>query len=196
MKPGDKIIHLFYNMNTIHLQTERLRLRPVAIEDLDQIHALHSLEETDRFNTLGIPKDKEETRLICEGWIAGNTKEKNDRFIFTVELATGGQFIGVTGLRLGKEKYRNAEVWFKFHPDFWNKGYATETLRQLIAFGFDDLQLHRIEAGCATENTGSYKVMEKAGMTREAHTRQLLPLKSGWADNYGYAILSTDKRST
>ena len=182
-------------MNTTHLYTERLLLRPVAMEDLDQIHALHSLEETDRYNTLGIPKDKEETRLVCEGWIAENTREKNNRFIFVVELTPGGRFIGVTEMKLGKETYRNAEVWFKFHPDFWNKGYATEALRKLIAFGFDDLHLHRIEAGCATENTASFKVMEKAGMTREAHTRQLLPLKSGWADNYGYAILSTDKRT-
>jgi [ribosomal protein S5]-alanine N-acetyltransferase len=49
-----------------------------------------------------------------------------------------------------------------------------------------------VEAGCAIGNTGSIKVLEKAGMKREAHTRQLLPLKSGWSDNYGYAILSTD----
>lgn len=182
-------------MNTIHLHTERLLLRPVIIEDLDLIHDLHSLEETDRFNTLGIPKDKEETRQICDTWIAGNAKADRRRFIFAVELLATAQFIGVTGVTLGKEKYRNAEVWFKFHPTFWNKGYATESLKRLIAFGFEDLYLHRIEAGCATENIGSLKVMEKAGMIREAHTRQLLPLKSGWADNYGYAILSTDKRN-
>lgn len=181
-------------MNTIHLQTERLHLRPVAITDLDRIHELHSLEETDRFNTLGIPKDLEETRQICENWIAENAKEKNSRFIFTIELNGTTQVIGFTGMNLGKETYRNAEVWFKFHYHFWNKGYGTETLKQLIAFGFDHLKLHRIEAGCAIGNTGSIKVMEKAGMIREAHTRQLLPLKSGWSDNYGYAILSTDQR--
>lgn len=182
-------------MNTFLLHTERLLLRPVAIEDLDDIHELHSLEETDRFNTLGIPKDLDETRLICETWIAENAKEKSSRFIFAVELNETKQMIGLTGITPGKEKYKNAEVWFKFHHHFWNKGYGTETLNQLIAFGFDELKLHRIEAGCATENTGSVNVMEKAGMLREAHTRQLLPLKSGWADNYGYAILSTDKRN-
>jgi len=188
-------VNYFYLiMNTIHLHTGRLLLRPVIIEDLDLIHALHSLEETDRFNTLGIPKNIEETRQVCEGWIAENAREKNRSFIFVVELADTHEFIGITGMRPGKEKYRNAEVWFKFHPGFWNKGYGTETLKRLIAFGFDELKLHRLEAGCAAENTGSVKVMEKAGMVREAHTRQLLPLKSGWADNYGYAILSTDKR--
>ena len=61
-------------------------------------------------------------------------------------------------------------------------------------FGFEDLKLHRIEAGCAVDNIGSFTVLKKVGMLREAHTRQLLPLKSGWSDNYGYAILSTDER--
>ena len=183
-------------MNDIHLNTQRLRLRPVSMDDLDQIHELHSLEETDRYNTLGIPKDKEETRLVCESWIAETTKEKNRSFIFAIELATDQQFIGLIGMRPGKEKYNKTEVWFKFHYHFWNKGYGTEALKRIIAFGFDELKLHRIEAGCATENIGSVNVMEKAGMIREAHTRQLLPLKSGWADNYGYAILSTDKRAS
>lgn len=60
--------------------------------------------------------------------------------------------------------------------------------------GFETLQLHRIEAGCAVGNIGSMTVLEKVGMFREAHTRKLLPLKSGWSDNYRYAILSTDLR--
>lgn len=181
-------------MNGIHLHTERLCLRPVVIEDLEAIHELNSLEETARFNTGEIPKNKEETRMTCETRIVENAKEKGSRFIFTVELTGTGQFIGLIGMNKGKEKYNNAEVWFKIHPHFWNKGYGTEALKGMITFGFDHLKLHRIEAGSATENTASVKVIEKAGMLREAHTRQLLPLKSGWADNYGYAILSTDKR--
>ncbi len=84
------------------------------------------------------------------------------------------------------------KCWFKLHPNYWNKGYATESLNGIIQFGFENLKLHRIEAGCAIENKGSIKVLEKVGMTREAHTRKLLPLKSGWSDHYGYAILSTD----
>jgi RimJ/RimL family protein N-acetyltransferase len=179
-------------MNTSHLYTGRLSLRPVITEDLDFIHELNSLEETARFNTGEIPKDLEETRTLCEKWMAENAKAENRSFIFTIELIDTKQFIGLIGMNLGKEKYRNAEVWFKFYPHSWNKGYGTEALKEMIAFGFNHLNLHRIEAGCATGNTGSVRVMEKAGMLREAHTRQLLPLPSGWADNYGYAILASD----
>ncbi|MDG2433962.1 GNAT family protein, partial [Flavobacterium sp.] len=54
------------------------------------------------------------------------------------------------------------------------------------------LKLHRISAGCATANVGSYKVLEKAGMLREGLSRQLIPLKTGWSDCYEYAILADD----
>jgi [ribosomal protein S5]-alanine N-acetyltransferase len=179
-------------MNNVYLSTERLHLRPVTAADLTAIHELHSLPETDEFNTLGIPENIEQIRAILDKWMAANNREHNRSYIFAVELTGKNIFTGLAGINPGKEKYRNAEVWFKFHPKYWNRGYATETLKKLIEFCFNDLKLHRIEAGCAIGNTGSIKVLEKAGMKREAHTRQLLPLSSGWSDNYGYAILSTD----
>ena len=179
-------------MNTKILKTERINFRPITALDLDYIHELHSLKETDEFNTLGIPAAIEETKLVLEKWIFENNKELTTHFTFAVELNTGNQIIGLIGINLGKVKYKNAEVWFKLHKDHWNKGYATESLKEILRFGFNKLNLHRIEAGCAVGNIGSICVLEKTGMIREAHTRKLLPLSSGWSDNYGYAILATD----
>lgn len=181
-------------MNTLHLETERLNLMLVSEKYTEDIHRLHSLPETDAYNTLGIPKDITETKIIVEKWIADAHFENPKNYTFAIELKGEQTFIGIIGIHLGKEKYRNAEVWFKLNYRFWNKGYATESLKKIIAFGFENLNLHRIEAGCAVENIGSIAVLEKVGMIREAHTRKLLPLKSGWSDNYGYAILSTDDR--
>lgn len=62
----------------------------------------------------------------------------------------------------------------------------------MLEFGFTELNLHRIEAGCAVENTGSIRVLEKVGMIREGRKRKVLPLKNGWSDNFHYAILSSD----
>ena len=179
-------------MNDVNFKTERLNLRPISENDIKNIHNLHSLAETDKFNTLGIPNNISETEIIVEKWIFENNLENNKNFTFAIELNEKEEFIGLIGINLGKEKYRNAEVWFKIDYNYWNKGYATESLKEIIRFGFNDLKLHRIEAGCAIENIGSINVLEKVGMQREAHTRKLLPLKSGWSDNYGYAILSTD----
>jgi RimJ/RimL family protein N-acetyltransferase len=179
-------------MGGIVLKSERIHIRSILYSDLEAIHNLHSLSETDRFNTLGIPENIEQTAAIINLWLSENNKEKIQKFTFAVELIEGKKFIGLIALNLGKEKFQTAEVWYKFHPAFWNKGYATEALKTIIDFGFKELKLHRIEAGCAIENIASINVLEKAGMVREGQKRKVLPLKTGWSDNFEYAILSTD----
>lgn len=178
----------------LNLKTERLILSPIANQNIEDVYKLQSLEETARFNTSKIPNSIDETKMIVENWIAENSKNKITQFTYAVLLNDSNKFIGLIGIKLGKEQYKNAEVWFQYHYKCWHNGYATESLRRILDFGFRDLKLHRIEAGCAIENFGSIRVLEKVGMIREAHTRKLLPLKSGWSDNYGYAILSTDQR--
>ncbi|MEZ7500275.1 GNAT family N-acetyltransferase [Flavobacterium sp. Arc3] len=172
----------------------RLKLRLIDNGDLDAIHILHSLPETDEFNALGIPENSAETSSIITPWIAANQEEDIQIYTFAIEESTTNQFIGLFGLKLGAKKYRRGEVWYKLHVDYWGKGYGTEALNRILDFGFEDLKLHRIQAGCAVDNIGSIKVLEKAGMLREGRGRQLLPLKSGWSDNFEYAILETDDR--
>ena len=162
------------------LKTERLNLRPISENDIENIFELQSLEQTAKFNTSKVPIDINETKINVAKWIAENNKENIKHCTFAVEQIDEEKFIGLIGIHLGKEHYKNAEVWFQFDYRFWNKGYATESLRKIIDFGFETLKLHRIEAGCAVDNVGSFTVLEKVGMLREAHTRQLLPLKSGW----------------
>ena len=181
-------------MTEIKLSTDRLKLRFIELSDLESIHVLHSLPETDEFNTLGIPKNIQETKSIIENWILDNESPDANSFIFAIEQNMTQKFIGLISIKLGKEKFKSGEVWYKLHADYWNKGYGTEALHEILNFGFEKLQLHRIEAGCAVDNIGSIKVLEKVGMTREGRKRQVLPLKSGWSDNYEYAILSTDIR--
>lgn len=181
-------------MTEIEILTARIKLRFIEMSDLNSIHELHSLPETDEFNALGIPQHINETKSTIEPWVADNKLSKIKNYTFAIETKSDELFIGLFGLKLGNEKYKRGEVWYKIHSDYWNNGYATESLRAVIDFGFDHLKLHRIEAGCAVENIGSIKVLEKVGMIREGRGRQLLPLKSGWSDNFEYAMLETDAR--
>lgn len=159
---------------------------------MDAIHKMNSLPEVDQYNTLGLPENIGVTEKLLNDWLLEQQAYSRLHYVFGITDKVSNVFIGMIGLRLGKPKYRNAEVWYKFFPDHWGRGYATEALKELLRFGFNDLNLHRIEAGCAVENTGSIKVLEKAGMVREGRTRKLLPIRGEWADNYGYAILEED----
>ena len=179
-------------MQNTPLQTQRLNIRPIELSDLDFIHHLHSLPETDEFNTLGIPEKLTETKGILENWINEQNKAAYQQYVLTIELLESEDFLGLIALKTGNPKFKTGEVWYKLHVDYWGKGYATEALLSVLTFAFRELKLHRIEAGCAVENKGSFRVLEKAGMQREGWKRKVLPLKTGWSDNFEYAILEED----
>lgn len=174
----------------MEIKTERLRLRTLMLGDLDKVHELHSIPETDHYNTLGIPTAVEQTRSIVFEWMDAE-KEPRKRYTFYVE-DYAGYFVGLFGLVLGKPRFRNLEMWFKFHPNYWNRGYATEAVKNVLEFCFNELNMHRVEAGCATGNRASARVMEKAGMTREGIKRKNLPIRGEWVDAYMYSILKEE----
>ena len=182
-------------MNNLVLKSDNITLRFITREDLEVIHILHSLSETDEFNALGIPKNIQETEIVIRPWIADNELKDIKNHTFALELTKTKEFIGVLGLKLGRKKYRRGEIWYKIHKDYWGNGFATEAVNMILDYGFNKLKLHRVQAGCAVENIGSIKVLEKVGMIREGRGRQLLPLKNGWSDNFEYSILETDKRT-
>tara|TARA_B110000037_G_scaffold31375_1_gene37705 strand:+ start:38 stop:364 length:327 start_codon:yes stop_codon:yes gene_type:complete len=95
--------------------------------------------------------------------------------------------------RIGNAAYYNkGEIYYSLIPEFWNKGFATEAVQAILKYGFVTLNLHRIEAGVATQNLNSIKLLEKVGMTREGMHRKILPIRGEWVDNYSYAILEED----
>lgn len=73
---------------------------------------------------------------------------------------------------------------------FWSKGYATETAKALVEFGFKKLCLHRVFATCDPENTASARVLEKTGMKLEGHIREHKLVKGKWRDSLLYAIIN------
>ncbi len=173
------------------LETDRLKLRTISITDIGQVHALHSLPETDRYNTMGIPAEVAETEAIMQGWIQGEKEMPKQRYTFYIENREH-DFVGVAGIIMGKPKYLSAELWYKMHPAFWNKGYATEVVLAFLRFGFGELKLHRMEAGCVTKNTASVKVLEKAGFKNEGLKRRKLPIRGEWYDGFDFGILAEE----
>lgn len=85
----------------------------------------------------------------------------------------------------------NHEGWsgYCLNRNFWGKGYATETAKVLLRFGFDQLNLHRIFATCDPANIASAHVLEKIGMQLEGHLREHKWAKGKWCDSLLYAIL-------
>ena len=178
----------------MELKTERLSLQEITWDDLDDIHRFHLMPEVDMYNTLGIPESLEETREVMRGSIEDRENDIRKDYQWSIRGHGNESLIGLAGMRLAAERFKMAEIYYKITPAFWGDGFGTEVARALVAFGFDDLKLHRIEAGVHTDNTASIRVLEKIGMRREGKHRKILPIRGEWFDNYHYAILENDER--
>ncbi|MDO7907451.1 GNAT family N-acetyltransferase [Paenibacillus sp. JX-17] len=73
--------------------------------------------------------------------------------------------IGRSGFVSWRPEYGLAEIGYALGSPYWGRGLATEAVRALLRFGFDVMKLNRLEARCNADNTGSERVMQKAGMT-------------------------------
>ncbi len=176
----------------MELESERLKLQEVRWDDLADIHRLHSNPEVDEYNTLGIPKNMEETREVVRPMIDDQKSEKRKTYFWKITTRETEEFIGIAGMNLSLNRFKLGEIYYKLLPSYWGNGYATEVSKTLIRFGFDNLKLHKIEAGVATGNIASMRVLEKSGMTREGLRRKILPIRGEWKDNYHYAIVEDD----
>jgi ribosomal-protein-alanine N-acetyltransferase len=172
--------------------SKRLSLNEISWDDLEDVHKIHSVPEVDEYNTLGIPKELNDTKTVINPDIEDQLNSVRSRFCWKIELLESKEYIGLAGMFLSNDRFKMAEFYYKFFPKYWNRGYATETAKALIEFGFNKCDLHRIEAGVATENIASVRVLEKAGMTREGVRRKILPIRGEWKDNFHFAIVEDD----
>lgn len=176
----------------MEISTNRLILSEITWDDLEDIHRLHSIFEVDEFNTLGLPKDIEETRQNIKPFIEAKEKTPQSKYTWSIKIINTNVFIGLAGISLSNDKFKIGEIFYKLIPEYWGNGYATEISRKIIEIGFETLKLHRIEAGFATENIKSKRVLEKCGMTREGILRKVLPIRGEWVDGYIYSIIEDE----
>jgi RimJ/RimL family protein N-acetyltransferase len=173
------------------MQTRNLVLREIVRDDIPLIHELNSIPEVDKYNTLGLPENITETEKLILPIILDQHVIPRPRYVYLIQ-DRAHNFVGLIGIVMEKQQYSSAELWYKLHTTYWNRGYASESVKCILDFCFGELKLHRVIAGCATENMASIKVLEKNGFVKEAHHRKILPIRGEWKDNYEYSILEED----
>jgi ribosomal-protein-alanine N-acetyltransferase len=110
-------------------------------------------------------------------------------FSYVALEKSGGALIGQVGLSRFFHPAL-ASLGFGVRAEYWGRGYATEMAARMIAFGFDDLALHRISADAAIENEASIRVLKKIGMTYEGTARDCIWAQGRWWTESKYAILA------
>jgi ribosomal-protein-alanine N-acetyltransferase len=152
------------------LETERLVLRELSDGDAPTLFEYFSSPEYTRYLTFDSHNTLEHTKRFID-WTR-EIFEKKDSIRWGIEQKELGRLIGTCGLHFWRRDIRCAEVGYHIGPPFWGNGYATEVLRALVDFGFQHMNLNRIEGRHNAGNDASGRVMEKLGFKREGVWRQ------------------------
>lgn len=184
------MINDIYFENFPQLESERLIFRAFDLKDALDIQLIRSDDKVMNY----MDSEYHKTIKDSENFILKNCdRYKNKSGIFWAIIEkTENKFIGDFAFwNIIRENHR-AEIGYTLKPDFWSKGYMTETLTRLIKFGFNDLKLHSFEAEINPKNTHSEKALVKIGFKKEAYFKENRYFNGQYLDSEIYSLLETD----
>lgn len=146
------------------LHTSRLDLVEIKQEHLEDIFKLFSDNSVTKFyNVVTLNKEEEAQKYI--DWFRSRFAE-DAGIRWGISLKGHKNIIGTAGFNNWTLNHK-ANLGYDLQSDFWNKGYVTEALEAVIDFGFQELDINRIEAEVMPGNTASERVLTKLGFTNE-----------------------------
>lgn len=163
-----------------HLHTDRLLLRPLERSDFADMYDYARREDTSRYLVWTPHPSPEYTRNYLA--MIGRYYRKGQFFDWAIVERYSGRMIGTCGFTKLDLRNRVGEIGYVLNPTRHGRGYATEAVRTVLAYGFDVLELNRIEGRYMVENIPSRRVMEKCGLTFEGVLRQSMQIKGNYRD--------------
>jgi ribosomal-protein-alanine N-acetyltransferase len=149
------------------LTTPRLILREFVVADAPALFRIRGDIRVTRLNSGQPMKSMDEARdLISKALKAFEDKRRIDWGIVLKGEPNAG-VIGRVGYNYWLQQDRRASIGYDLAFRYWGNGIMTEAVRAIVAFGFEQMNLHRVEADAAAENFGSIRVLEKVGFKRE-----------------------------
>lgn len=176
------------HFGTKTIETERLTLRRFKYEDWDSMlknwagdEAVQSMYSEPTYTT------KEAVTELLDKYIG--SYEKEDYYRWAVTPKNSDECIGQIAYFLVDSKNHFAEIEYCIGKEFQCKGYATEATKAVIAYGFDEINLHKVQICTKTINKPSKRVIEKCGFTYEGTLRDYFYMNGEYVGRLYFSIL-------
>lgn len=143
------------------LETARLLLREITIDDADAVFQLRSDPAVTRYNTGSPLTNRAEASTLIAVIASAYFRHVSVRWGIT--LKPDPTLIGICGYNIWLRAEQRASIGYDLRQGWWGRGIMTEALTAMIAFGFTRMDLQRIEADVHRDNAGSQRVLAKLG---------------------------------
>ncbi|GAA0433239.1 GNAT family N-acetyltransferase [Agaribacter marinus] len=177
------------------LKGKHFYLRPFTEDDVTEclnlekrnrsFFAAYSIEREEDFYT-----EEAQLKRIRQ---AISRQAKEEEYHFGMFLNEEDKLIGTINLfQVKRGPVQCALIGYVLDKSHNGKGYMTEAAKLVVDFGFNELKLHRIEAGVMPHNTGSIRVLEKAGFHKEGIAKKNVKINGKWEDHQVLAIINPE----
>jgi ribosomal-protein-alanine N-acetyltransferase len=174
------------------INASRVSLRPVTEKDLDSLYAVFSDPEVMRYSG-SFMKDPREVK----DFLAEVIEELRRRQCIQWGIArrTDDQIIGHLAFFNLDLAARKAEIGFSLGRAHWGMGYMQEALQAAIGYGFNEMDLRRIEADVDPRNLRSIRLLERLGFQKEGYLRERWVIAGETQDSLFYGLLGREWNS-
>ena len=172
------------------LETDRLILRQVTSDDANSL--LTYLSDIDVMKYMGLEPFKSIDDALDEISWYKSIFEKGTGIRWGITLKGQREIIGSCGFHNKVAQHYRAELGFELSKEHWGKGIASEAIEAVICYGFEQMNLQRIEALIEPPNIPSQKVVERQGFMREGLLRSYEYTCGKFDDLYMYSLLKQE----
>lgn len=150
-------------MSKVITETDRLIIREFNLDDASAVYHFNAPKEVNRFTgDAGICESiKDAEQIIRNIWLVEYQKFGFGRW--AVVLKESDAIIGFCGFK-NETRINAVDIGYRFHPDYWGKGFATESNLACIDYAKKHMKLDRVLGDVVVENLDSIKVLKKLGM--------------------------------
>jgi RimJ/RimL family protein N-acetyltransferase len=172
------------------LESERLRLRALAVRDAADVYALYADRAAVRFGYAPPMNGLDDAQRVIQETIT--LARGGTLFHFGVADREHDRIVGHATLFNWDRPQRRAEIGYSIRRDLWGQGFGSEAVATLIAFGFERLDLRRLEADADPRNAASIRLLEKLGFVREGYLRERWEIDGEIQDAVYFGLLRRD----
>lgn len=176
------------HIGTTTVETDRLLLRRFTYADADTMlkHWIAD-ERIQSMYSEPVYTTKEEVKELLDKYIT--SYEKEDYYRWAIILKETGECIGQIAYFLVDSKNHFAEIEYCIGSAFQCRGFATEATKAVIRYGFEEMNLHKVQICTKTINVPSKRVIEKCGFTYEGTLRDYFYMDGEYVGRLYFSIL-------
>lgn len=172
------------------IYTKRLFLRKISSKDAETLFKYWSDPEVTKYLNVTTFKNIEQAFSLIR--LLNGLYRKKEGIRWGIVTKKDNEIIGTCGFNNWIKKSSRGEIGYELGRKYWGKGYATEAVREILKYGFKNMNLNRIEAFTVPQASASINLLEKLGFKKEGMLREYGYWNGKYWDENVYSLLKKD----